>query len=143
RRPTRPTYPGIRPPLTRMDWRTTDSLLLRLHRLCKACDADACQGLAMLPYTIPQQKREAADVQERLADVFFYLPPEMPDAENGDDVDQPMQLRPTSPQAALRLGGGCDGQRNQQQQSQHADGDVRAFDDVLPQRAELAALIQQ
>ena len=74
---------------------------------------------------------------------FFTCHQKCHTPKDGDHVDQAVQLSPTPPQPPLRLRRGRERQGNQQQQSEHADRDVRPLDDVLPESAKLAALIEQ
>ena len=83
-----------------------------------------------------EQHGEQERVQQRLGDVGVRLdlPPVVHDAEHGDDVDEPVQLRPLAPEPALKAARRGHRQRNQQHERREPDRDVRALRDVDEQR---------
>src|ERR1039457_3168585 len=59
------------------------------------------------------------------------------------EIDQPMQPLPAhETEAPNPSGGGCDGQRNQQNEPSHANGDETALHHILPHFLNIEKLVQ-
>ena len=104
-------------------------------------------GLGRLGSAPEQAKRQQRRGQPGIEDQFgrpgLLEHDEMHHRGGRGEVNQPMQPLPSGaaqPADHRRIRG--DGQRHQQREGQHADGDVGALDDVGPDGAEIEALIK-
>src|SRR5579885_1832646 len=89
-----------------------------------------------------QENADEKSVLQRLAPVGLDEPVVVDDSGDGRDVDESMKNLPAATtEAANPAGGGSQRKRDQQDESEKADGDEGALIDVLPHVAEVEGLV--
>ena len=92
--------------------------------------------------TRAQKHRQDERVDQWFGDVFFHLPPEMPDTENPSRVRAIVNLLPALAKPSPCAGGGSDGHRQENQDRCEAHGDVGALDDIFEDRPKCETLVE-